>query len=75
MYWWALFGIFTLQGGSGGGTMGPVKKIFVGGIAHGTTEEDIKTHFMQFGAVSVRVLWNLLWRAFWIRMFYSCIVQ
>ena len=33
--------------------MGPVKKIFVGGIAHGTTEEDIKTHFMQFGTVSL----------------------
>lgn len=32
--------------------MGPVKKIFVGGIAHGTTEDDIKAHFMQFGNVS-----------------------
>ena len=32
--------------------MGPVKKIFVGGIAHGTTEDDIKAHFMQFGSVS-----------------------
>ena len=32
--------------------MGPVKKIFVGGIAHGTTEDDIKAHFMQFGNVT-----------------------
>lgn len=44
--------LFTLQGGGGGGSMGPVKKIFVGGIAHGTTEDDIKAHFMQFGSVS-----------------------
>ena len=39
--------------------MGPVKKIFVGGIAHGTTEDDIKAHFMQFGNVSFFVLLNL----------------
>lgn len=41
------------QGGGGGGVVsGPVKKVFVGGIAHGTTEDDIRAYFSQFGPVS-----------------------
>ena len=32
---------------------GPVKKIFIGGVAHGTSEEDIRQYFSRYGTVSV----------------------
>jgi len=42
-----------MQGGGGGAAgSGPVKKVFVGGIAHGTTEDDIRAYFQQYGTVS-----------------------
>ena len=30
-----------------------VKKVFVGGLAQGTTREDLETYFRQYGTVSV----------------------
>ena len=42
-----------MQGGGGGAAgSGPVKKVFVGGTAHGTTEDDIRAYFQQYGTVS-----------------------
>ena len=56
------------RGGRGGGTgpgwrnpgmdggavgyQGATKKIFIGGIGHGTTEDDIKAYFQTYGNVS-----------------------
>lgn len=34
------------------GPSGPVKKIFIGGVAHGTSEEDIRQYFSRFGTVT-----------------------
>lgn len=31
---------------------GPVKKIFIGGVAHGTSEDDIRAYFNRYGTVT-----------------------
>ena len=39
-------------GAGGGGQQSCAKKVFVGGIANGTTEDDVRGYFSQFGQVS-----------------------
>lgn len=53
----------SMDGGAPG-YQGATKKIFIGGIGHGTTEEDIKGYFSTYGSVRFSLAFLLLCHIF-----------